>query len=241
VLDQAPVAMLAQLESRLPIGEQWRYEPKLDGFRGLLWRRANGQVQLLSRNGRDLGHAFPELVRAALALPPATLLDGEIVICDDTGAAEFGRLQERLSTSRKRLAEAVNQHPAVLVVFDVLELAGAELAHCTLGGRRRELERLLEGFHPCLQLVAQTADVSLAQDWLTLPNLEGVVAKRVDRPYLSGRVRDWVKVKRQRTVDCVVIGIAGDVATPRLVLALRHLDGKFHHLNVSGRNSKASR
>jgi ATP-dependent DNA ligase len=226
--------MLAQLESRLPVGEPWRYEPKLDGFRGRLWRRDNGQVQLLSRNGRDLAPWFPELVRAAVALPPGTLLDGEIVISGETGAAEFGRLQERLSMARKRVAEAVGQHPAVLVVFDVLELAGAELAHCALGGRRRELEQLFDGSHPCLQLVVQTADVSLAQDWLTLPSLEGVVAKRVDRPYLPGRVRDWVKVKRQRTVDYVVIGIAGDVATPKLVLALRHMDDKLHHLGRIG-------
>src|SRR5438128_8954497 len=225
--------MLAQLESRLPVGERWRYEPKLDGFRGLLWRRANGEVQLLSRNGRDLAPWFPELVRAALALPLGTLLDGEIVISDETGASEFGRLQQRLSTSRKHVGQAIGQHPAVLVVFDVLELAGAELAHFSLGGRRRELEQLLDGLHPCLQLVAHTADVSLAQDWLTLPSLEGVVAKRVDRPYSSGRVRDWVKVKRQRTVDCVVIGIAGDVATPKLVLALRHIDGELHHFAVS--------
>src|SRR5207248_2300589 len=103
----------------------------------------------------------------------------------ETGAAEFGRLQERLSTGLKRMAEAVGQHPAVLVVFDVLEVAGAGLAQCSLGSRRRELEQLLDGLHPCLQAVAQTADVSLAQDWLTLPSLEGVVAKRVDRPYLS--------------------------------------------------------
>lgn len=100
MLSQAPAPMLAQLETRLPAGERWRYEPKLDGFRGLLWRRASGQVQLLSRNRRDLGPWFPELVGAAAALPPGTLLDGEIVICDDTGSAEFGRLQERLSTAR---------------------------------------------------------------------------------------------------------------------------------------------
>ena len=74
-----------------------------------------------------------------------------------------------------------------------------------MGTRRPELERLLDGLHPALQLVEQTADLDLAQDWLSLPNLEGVVAKRVDRPYAPGRGRDWIKVKRQRTVDCVVV------------------------------------
>ena len=85
----APAPMLAQLDRRLPVGEQWRYEPKLDGFRGLLWRRASGQVQLLSRNARDLGPWFPELVLAARALEPGTLLDGEMVICDESGWADF--------------------------------------------------------------------------------------------------------------------------------------------------------
>jgi ATP-dependent DNA ligase len=100
----APAPMLAQLDSRLPVGDKWRYEPKLDGFRGLLWRRASGQVQLLSRNARDLGPWFPELVGAARALEPGTLLDGEMVTCDESGWADFGSLQERLSTARSGIA-----------------------------------------------------------------------------------------------------------------------------------------
>jgi ATP-dependent DNA ligase len=92
---------------------------------------------------------------------------------------------------------------------------------------------LLDGLHPCLQLVEQTADLELAQDWLSLPNLEGVVAKRVDRPYAPGRCRDWIKVKRQRTVDCVVVGVACETTTPKLVLALRHADGNLHHFAVT--------
>ena len=78
-------------------------------------------------------------------------------------------------------------------MFDVLQLCGDDLTSSALGVRRRALEKLLDGLHPCLQLVAQTADASLAEDWLSLPSLEGVVAKRIDRPYVSGRVRDWVK------------------------------------------------
>jgi ATP-dependent DNA ligase len=69
--------MLARLESSLPRGAEWRYEPKLDGFRGLLWRSENGQVHLLSRNLKDLSPCFPELVRAGDSLPQNTVLDGE--------------------------------------------------------------------------------------------------------------------------------------------------------------------
>jgi ATP-dependent DNA ligase len=91
VAAQSPSPMLAQLAVELPRGEWWRYEPKFDGFRGLLHRSARGQTQLLSRNA-DLGPWFPELTRAAGSLPPGTLLDGEIVICDETGASNFGSL-----------------------------------------------------------------------------------------------------------------------------------------------------
>jgi ATP-dependent DNA ligase len=179
------------------------------------------------------GPWFPELTQAAKALPAGTLLDGEIVICDENGWAEFGRLQERLSTARARAREASRQHPAVLVVFDVLAIGKRDMTSCDLTTRRSELAQLLAEIHPCLQLVEQTASVSVAHDWLGLPMLEGVVAKRADRPYVAGRCRDWIKVKRQRTVDCVVMGIAGDVTSPKLVLGLRHTDGQLHHFAVT--------
>jgi ATP-dependent DNA ligase len=73
--------------------------------------------------------------------------------------------------------------------------------------------------------VAHTPDIQVAQAWLAVPCLEGVLAKRVDRPYVASRGRDWVKVNRQRTIDCTVVGITGDLSVPRLVLGLRHGDG----------------
>src|SRR5262249_55449914 len=120
--------MLAQLDTRLPTGQLWRYEPKLDGFRGLLWHRSSGQAQLLSRNSRDLGQWFPELTRAARTLPPDTLIDGEIVICDDAGWVDFGALQARLGTARNTVTTVALERPAVLVVFDLLRLAGVSRA-----------------------------------------------------------------------------------------------------------------
>jgi ATP dependent DNA ligase domain len=126
------------------------------------------------------------------------------------------------------------ERPAVLMVFDVLRLASVSLLAEPLAVRRSELARLLDRHDPCLQLVDQTDAIELAQAWLTLPNLEGVVAKRADRPYVAGRGRNWVKVKRQRSVDCVVVGLAGEMATPKLVLALRHADGRLHHLGRLG-------
>jgi len=110
----------------------------------------------------------------------------------------------------------------------VLELGGNSLVDCRLDERRQQLEDVIDGLHPCLQLVLQTADLGLANDWLArVPAVEGIVAKRADGRYRSGR-RDWIKVKRQRTADCVVIGVAGDDHAPTLVLALRHADGNLH-------------
>ena len=89
--------MLAQLEPQLPRDDRWAYEPKFDGFRGRLWRRGDASAQLFSRNGRDLAPWFPELTRAADILPRGTFLDGEIVIADEAGQADFGALQHRLT------------------------------------------------------------------------------------------------------------------------------------------------
>lgn len=136
--------MLAQLGNQLPSGQEWRYEPKLDGFRGLLWHRSAGQAPLLSRNARDLGQWFPELTRATRALPPDTLIDGEIVICDEEGWLDFGALQARLGTARKTVATVALERPAVLVVFDLLRLASVSWVSEPLVARRSELARLLD-------------------------------------------------------------------------------------------------
>ena len=226
--------MLAQLEARLPRGDAWRYEPKLDGFRGLLWHRTTSVVQLLSRNSRDLAPWFPELIQAGQKLPVGTLIDGEIVIADDEGRVDFTALQARLSTARNQVARIAFERAAVLVAFDALEIDGLPLVDQPQTVRRKHLGWLLETQHPCLQLIEQTPDVNLAEEWLEfLPTIEGVVAKRADRRYASGRGRDWVKVKRYRTIDCIVIGVAGDLDAPKLVLGLMHSDSKAHHLGVT--------
>ena len=121
----------------------------------------------------------------------------------------------------------------MLVAFDLLQLGATDLTVHGLDSRRLQLDDLLSAPQPCVQLVLQTADVDVAREWLTLlPSIEGVVAKRGDGRYEPGRRRDWVKVKRYRTVDCVVIGVTGNTAAPALVLGLRHSDDTIHHLGV---------
>src|SRR5947209_4683820 len=112
--------MLARLDQRLPTGDLWRYEPKLDGFRGLLWHTPSGSIHLLSRNLKDLSHAFPELVQAGRDLPLDTVVDGEIVIADADGQSNFSALQERLGTARKDAVREALQSPAVLLAFDLV-------------------------------------------------------------------------------------------------------------------------
>jgi ATP-dependent DNA ligase len=176
----------------------------------------------------------PELAQAARLFPVDTSLDGEIVIADQKGVPDVGALQERLARSTRRLARAAIPCPAILVVFDLLALDGRDLIDLPLGERRRPLESLLrDAVHPCLQLVEQTASIDLARDWLaSAPALEGVVAKRVDGRYRPA-YRGWVKVKRERTVDCVVVGLVGDERTPGLVLALRDTEGHLRTFGVS--------
>jgi ATP-dependent DNA ligase len=223
--------MLARLERRLPIGDGWRYEPKLDGFRGLLWRAPSGSVYLLSRNVKNLSHAFPEVLTGGRDLPLDTLVDGEIVIAD--GRSNFGALQQRLGKATRDAAREALRSPAVLLAFDLVRDAGVELVDQPLRDRRRRLEALLGPTCAYLQLVAQTASLAEAEEWLAyVPGLEGVIAKRFDSRSVP-KQRDWVKVKRQRTGECAVIGIARDRAQPTLVLGLRHADGELHHFGVT--------
>jgi ATP-dependent DNA ligase len=127
--------MLARLAATLPLGCEWRYEPKFDGFRGLLWRAPGGTVRLLSRNLKDLSASFPELVYAGDALPPSTVVDGEIVIAEVDGRSDFGALQARLGAGKRDAGRIVSRKPAVLLVFDVICHERADLTDMRLSDR----------------------------------------------------------------------------------------------------------
>jgi len=230
LLTEAPAPILALLEPRLPRGDAWRYEPKLDGFRGLLWHRTTSVIQLLSRNGRDLAPWFPELIQAGQKLPAGTLIDGEIVIADDEGRVDFTALQARLSTARNQVSRIAFERAAVLVAFDALEIAGLPLVDQPLTVRRKTPRAAARNTAPLL--AARRADARrgrrgrLAQ---APAKYRGRGGQRGDRHYAPGRGRAWVKVKRYRTVDCIVIGVVGDADSPKLVLGLRHKDTLIHH------------
>jgi ATP-dependent DNA ligase len=207
--------MLAKLAYQIPAGEGWRYEPKWDGFRALVFRDGAG-VHIQSRDGRPLQRFFPELVPAlAEALPPGCVVDGEIVIAGH-GGLEFDRLQLRLHPAESRIRKLAAETPASYVAFDLLAQDDADLRGEPLDDRRARLEGLvgaeasedLPVGSTAVLITPRTDDPAVATAWfegLEALGLDGVVAKRADQRYVPGK-REMVKVKHRRTADCVVVG-----------------------------------
>jgi ATP-dependent DNA ligase len=223
--------MEAQLVRELPTGEGWQYEPKWDGFRGVL-ENVDDELNLWSRNERPLLRYFPELRPLGELLPPNSALDGEIVIARD-GALDFDAMQMRLHPAESRIKRLSAEIPAQFVVFDVLLWEGEEVWRLPLAERRRRVESL-EGFRRS----PATREVADARDWLErfeALGLDGVVAKHLDSPYLPGSRDGMVKVKEHKTADCVVIGLrwkgeSRDVAT--LLLGLYRDDGELDYVGT---------
>ena len=220
--------MEAQLVNELPLGKEWQYEPKWDGFRGVL-ENDGGELALWSRNGRPLLRYFPELRELGGRLPPHSALDGEIVI-EDKGRLEFDLLQMRLHPAASRVNRLAEETPARFVAFDVLLWKGEPVWKEPLAKRRKLLEKLNFEVSPA------SRDPEQARWWLDRLDaigLDGVIAKRVDSPYLPGS-RDAVqKVKEHRTADCVVIGVrwkAKPTALATLLLGLYEKDGRLDYV-----------
>src|SRR6059036_4005957 len=152
--------MEAELVRELPEGDGWQYEPKWDGFRGVL-ENDTGELALWSRNERPLLRYFPELAPLGDLLPPHSALDGEIVIAHD-GALDFDSMQMRLHPAESRVRKLSAEIPADFVVFDLLLWNGKPVHEQPLEQRRAELERLADGF----RLSPTTADTDEAQGWL---------------------------------------------------------------------------
>jgi ATP-dependent DNA ligase len=220
--------MEAQLVNELPLGKDWQYEPKWDGFRGVL-ENDGGELALWSRNGRPLLRYFPELREVGERMPPHSALDGEIVI-EDKGRLEFDLLQMRLHPAESRIRKLAAETPARFVAFDVLLWKGEPVWKEPLAKRRKRLEKLNFEISPA------SRDPEQARWWLDRLDaigLDGVIAKRVDSPYLPGS-RDAVqKVKEHRTADCVVVGVrwkAKPTALATLLLGLYEDDGRLDYV-----------
>jgi ATP-dependent DNA ligase len=213
----------ALLVDALPSGERWQYEPKWDGFRGVL-ENDGGELALWSRNGRPLLRYFPELRALGAALPPHSALDGEIVIARD-GALQFDLMQLRLHPAESRIRKLSAETPATFIAFDVLLWSGEAVHRRPLAERRPELERVAAGF----TLSPYSRERSVAEHWLRRLEsigLDGVIAKKLDLPYLPGSREAVVKVKHHRTADCVIIGYrTSGTRIASLLLGLYRDDG----------------
>jgi ATP-dependent DNA ligase len=222
--------MEAELVRELPLGEGWQYEPKWDGFRGVL-ENLDGELALWSRNGRPLLRYFPELAPLGELLPAGSALDGEVVIVRD-GALDFDAMQMRLHPAESRIRRLSGEIPAEYVAFDVLVWEGEPVWERPLEERRAELERRAGGF----RLSPATRDAGEARGWLArfeALGLDGVIAKRLGSPYLPGSRDGMVKVKEHKSADCVVVGIrwkGSQEAIATLLLGLYRVDGGLDYV-----------
>jgi ATP-dependent DNA ligase len=188
---------LALTRKQLPVGEEWAYEPKLDGFRAIVFVDGD-ESYVQSRGGKALARYFPELSFA----PGRWVLDGELVIRDGDGNLEFDALQERIHPAQSRIELLSKEIPAGYITFDLLAEGDEALLDAPLAERRARLEAIAA--KAGLELTPLSADAEQAERWLG--SIEGVMAKQLDAPYLPGKRRGMAKVKRERTIDCVVMG-----------------------------------
>jgi len=186
---------LARSAREVPEGDGWSYERKLDGFRAIVFVDDDA-VEIQSRSGKPLARYFPEI-----ALPPGRYVaDGEIVVAGDGGDEDFGLLQQRLHPAAKRVELLAERIPARFAAFDLLARGDEPLLELPFGERRAALEEPALG----LDLVETSVDPARAAEWLR--STEGVIAKRLDAPYRPGERQGMVKIKRVRTIECVVMG-----------------------------------
>lgn len=217
---------LARSAKTLPEGEEWRYEPKWDGFRTIAFCDGD-DVELQSRGGKPMNRYFPEVVEALQAMAAdQVVLDGEMVIEVD-GTQEFDLLSQRIHPAASRVERLAGETPAVFVCFDLLAEGDEDLMALPFSERRSRLEAL--DLAPA-QLTPVASDTDGAAQWLTGTS-EGVIAKLVDSAYLPGERKGMVKIKRVRTANVVVVAFRwgkeeGTVGS--LILGVYDEDGELH-------------
>jgi ATP-dependent DNA ligase len=248
-IDPFVVPLVAPMEARtadaLPVGDEWQYEPKWDGFRCLAYA-APGRVSLYSKAGKGLERFFPE-VAALLAerVRRPCVLDGELTVAID-GRLSFEALQARLHPAESRIRRLSRETPARYALFDCLQAGKAPLLDLPLDVRRAALADLVATFDAeALFLSEATFDLAAAESWLAASggDTDGVVAKRRDDAYHPGE-RAMVKVKRRRTADCVVGGFryARDArVVGSLLLGLYNDAGELDHVGFTSGLSAAER
>ncbi len=234
-----PIApMLARLTRELPRGD-YSYEPKWDGFRCLAFRDGDA-VELWSRHDRPLTRYFPEIGEGLLAVPCREFaLDGELIplAAAEGGRFDFASLMGRLHPAASRVERLRHEAPAAYVAFDLLGIGDEDLRDAPFEERRRRLEALLAGSRLPIVLTPLTDDAATAEGWFDRfrgAGIDGVVAKHRALRYEPGK-RAMIKVKHERTADCIVAGIRllpGEQLVSSLILALYDDDNRLRHIGV---------
>ncbi|MFD3425830.1 ATP-dependent DNA ligase [Nocardia fluminea] len=237
--------MLAKSTPSLPREPGLSYEPKWDGFRCIVFRDGD-EIELGSRNDRPLTRYFPELAELLKqALPPRCVIDGEIVVVTEHGL-DFDTLQQRLHPAASRVTKLAAETPASFVAFDLLALDDRDLTTEPFAHRRRELESLLDAAPGRIHLTPITQDPDVAQDWFTRfegAGFDGVMAKSDELAYLQDK-RVMLKIKHERTADCVVAGYRmhkDGEGVGSLLLGLFDDEGNLHHVGVASSFTAARR
>ena len=243
----APMEALRAEE--LPLGPEWQYEPKWDGFRALVFRHGK-DVVIQSKSGNPLGRYFPELVEAVRKLKKRSfVLDGEIILLID-GKVAFDTLQLRLHPAASRIAKLAKETPVTFLAFDILYDGGkTSLVREPLSVRRKRLVRFF-GSVPkrgSIRLSPASRDPKKAREWFAnfgALGLDGVIAKDTREFYHSGDREAMVKVKHLKSADCVVAGYRlgkKKDAIAALTLGLYDADGKLSHVGSTSSFSAAEK
>src|SRR5436305_8210860 len=233
--------MEARSVDEIPVGDEWQYEPKWDGFRCIAFRDGD-KVFLQSKAGQPLARYFPDVVEALQRIPAKRfVLDGELAI-PVKGALVFDELQLRLHPAASRVQKLAAAHPALFIVFDLLaDPSGKSLLALPLRERRKQLETFarvnLKAKSP-VRLSPATTDLKQAKKWFdkTGGDLDSVIAKRIDMAYRSGERDAAFKIKQIRSADCVIAGFryaSGAKILGSLLLGLYDNDGLLHHVGFT--------
>ena len=231
--------MLAKLTRTIPEGDGWLFEPKWDGFRCIVFRDGD-EIELTSRKERPFTRYFPELLDPLRgALPTRCVIDGEIVIADrDGNGLDFDALLQRIHPAESRIRRLAAETPASYIAFDLLAMDDELWLERPLSERRARLAELLAAAKAPIHLTPASTDRAEAEQWFGRfegAGLDGIVAKRLEEPYQPDK-RTLVKVKHERTAECVVAGYRihkDGMGVGSLLLGLYDNEDRLQHVGVA--------
>jgi ATP-dependent DNA ligase len=232
--------MEARPVDEMPIGDNWQYEPKWDGFRCIAFRNGK-KIYLQSKAGQPLARYFPDIVeRLSILSAKQFVIDGELVI-PIGGRFSFDELQLRLHPAASRVQKLAAAHPAMFIAFDLLGQGRVNFLKQPLRERRAHLEKFARTNFKAkgaVRLSPATSDLRIAKKWFDKVggNLDGVIAKLLDAAYASGERTAMMKIKNIRSADCVVGGFryaTGAKVIGSLLLGLYDDDGLLHHVGFT--------